>query len=225
MATNYMYRQSYMPDDDMRVAQIAAFVKALLPALGVDHVEMEGRAKVHVDEHAVSSIIERKRKAAPDLGVVVNFGFSAVAEEEDRVSWFLFTVGAPRGGRFIDSLAVNMGHALLPPPKPLLEQLLRLGHPFEAYLVDLSNFARYADNWDLRKNTGFSRPAIVCPFHFLGAELVRNLGGMEKCLAVPAFEVKPFGDGVVIRLVDGEFDSSNPVHLEIQRKAMDFLGL
>ncbi len=55
--------------------------------------------------------------------------------------------------------------------------------------------------------------------------MARSIGGIDYCLKAPAWKVERFCEGVLIRLVPGLFDPTNPEHLKIQRQAMKYLKL
>jgi len=71
----------------------------------------------------------------------------------------------------------------------------------------------------------FDRPAIIRGFHYLDEFMSRSVGGIDYCLRAPAWNVQRFWNGVLIELVPGLFDSTNPEHLRIQEMAMKYFGL
>ncbi len=55
--------------------------------------------------------------------------------------------------------------------------------------------------------------------------MARSIGGIDYCLKAPAWHVERFCEGVLIELVPGPFDSSNPDHLEIQEDVMAYFDM
>jgi hypothetical protein len=69
------------------------------------------------------------------------------------------------------------------------------------------------------------KPAIIRGFHYLDKGMARSIGGIRYCLKAPAWRVRRFREGILIELVPGLFDSSNPKHLEIQEDVMAYFNL
>jgi len=71
-----------------------------------------------------------------------------------------------------------------------------------------------------------SKRPMVHWYNYLGPGLTRQLGGIERVLACPAWRTEQIAElgGVVIILQEEPFDNSNREHLARQNQAMEFLG-
>jgi hypothetical protein len=61
--------------------------------------------------------------------------------------------------------------------------------------------------------------------HYLDSNLIREVGGFEHALRTPCFSVTRFCDGLLFQLTEEVFDNTNDQHCQIQRQAMEHLGI
>jgi hypothetical protein len=181
--------------------------------------------KIVDKKNALTWLIERARETVP-VGLGVNLDLFAGSGSENNVCRYDLCIGTKPGEIFIDFMGIQFGRNVLPfNDIETFRMLLSIGDPFEAFLAENNN--DYNLNAKLRQNRilGFSLPALIRGVHFLGRDLVNNLGGMEKCLELPAHTVECFRGGVIIRLTPGLFDPTDPSHLRIQKEAMKYFGM
>jgi hypothetical protein len=116
-----------------------------------------------------------------------------------------------------------MSDGKLVPDFDYFEKSIKIFKPFEAYLSEGDNeFA--LDAYD-RQSPKFDKPAIIRGFHYLDEGMARAVGGIKHCLKAPAWHVERFCEGVLIELVPGLFDNSNPEHIRVQEEVMDYFDL
>jgi len=187
----------------------------------------DGNSKsVEISSDALQRIFEKKiHRAFPGIGVNVDF-FSIHPRNRDmNTVRFEIHTGTGLGEIFIDSYDISTGESRKVPDFEYLEESIEIFKPFESYISEFKN-ERVLNFYDRQQAIpGFSKPAIIRGFHYLDKGMADSIGGIEYCLKAPAWRVKKFCEGVLIQLVPGLFDPSNPDHLQIQEDAMAYFKM
>ncbi len=111
------------------------------------------------------------------------------------------------------------------PPIEYFTGLVTVIRPFEASVADVDNVSALIDERPSRADTRVPPPKGLYWLHYLNADLVKNVGGFEHALRTPCFRVSRFCDGLLFQLTEEPLDHTNERHREIQRRAMEHLGI
>jgi len=182
--------------------------------------------QIECTESIISKLVQ-KETMPEGLGASINL-YAGTGAAED-ISRYDLTVGIAPGEIFIDCYSLQFSPTARVDPfcdSNNLKALISIDAPFEAFLAENINEWNLNAKQRMNKIPGyFSRPAIIRGVHYLGQEMVDNLGGLEKCLNSPAHTAEPFRGGMLLRLVEGIFDPTDPSHLAVQTAAMDYFGM
>jgi hypothetical protein len=126
---------------------------------------------------------------------------------------------------FVDSYDISIGESSKVPDFDYFEKSIEIFKPFEAYISEFKNESKLNSYDRQQAIPGFSKPAIIRGFHYLDKGMADSIGGIKYCLKAPAWRVRKFCEGVLIQLVPGLFDPTNPDHLQIQEHAMAYFRL
>lgn len=222
---SYTFWQSCRPQGDYRIRQMVEFFNLMKQAFAFPVLyDMNGKP-VEISDFSLQQRFERKRdKRFPKLGVNLDFFSIPPRNRDDDTIRFEICAGTHPDKDFIDMYDITIGEARLVPHFLYLRASIEIFRPFEAFLSEFNNEANL--NWFERmQEAKFERPALIRGFHYLDAGMVRSIGGMDHCLKAPAWRVERFCEGVLIQLVEGLFDTTNPQHVRIQRDAMEYFKI
>lgn len=222
---SYRYVQRYRPIGDVRAATAALFVAEVLGFLGCGEVVGADGTPIPTTQGALQKVIHERRSRTkfPECGIDVDL--FTTSEDARSVSRFEFHLGTQEGEPFVDFMALQIGQGVSVVDASLMKRLLALEESIEAFLAENNN--EFALEAKKRQNRfpDFSRPALIRGLHFLGSTQVANLGGISRCVAVPAFRVEALGGGVLVQLVEGTFDPGIERHRRAQQVVMESLGI
>jgi len=193
--------------------------------LNADYVRTQRNKVVALTPESIEKIVHDRLEdeTVPDVGIDVHLYL--VSKTLGDLGWIVFCVYAHASAGHLDDFTMTLCRGMAVPPMEKFECLVPIGSPHESYLDEMNNEVLYDEQQDQCATIGFTRPSMIRGLHYLGKELMESVGGLEKCLQIPAYKVKAFHEGVLIYLVEGLFDPENPDHLQAQRKAMEYLGL
>lgn len=218
---NYEFSQRFASNSDLRVKEIAVFLRQMQQALGVSGW-VDGRARTVT---ATPKCVEGALKAVsePDS---VRFGVTLVlrSRDDDKIVLILLNVGGAKlNENYFRTDFSRLG--TLPDLRYFRESIQAL-HPDEAMIREVQNDRNIGmKRRGLHPKHPFERPRMLHWFHYLNAKKVELLGGFDHCLKTPAFKVEPFCDGLLFQLTEDPFDTNNPEHERIQARAMEYLAM
>jgi hypothetical protein len=161
----------------------------------------------------------------PNIGATLDFFTIPPRKCDDNTVRIEIHTGTHPEKIFVDTYDLAIGEAKKVPDFEYFEKSIEIFKPFEAYVEEGKNehnLHAYARQQAIPK---FDKPAIIRGFHYLDKDMARSIGGINYCLEAPAWQVKRFCEGVLIELVPGLFDSTNPEHLKVQEDAMAYFNL
>jgi len=180
---------------------------------------------VDLTEAGLRRIFEKAaQRLLPGLGANEDFFTIPPDKRDDNTARIEIHTGTNPDKVFIDSYNISMDGSQVP-DFDYLEKFIEIFKPFEAFLAEDKNESRLDSYNRQQAIPKFDKPAIIRGFHYLDKGMARSIGGVNYCLKAPAWHVEKFCEGVLIELVPGLFDSSNPEHLEIQENAMAYFNL
>lgn len=223
---SYHYVQRYRPSTGNRIPEVVAFIEASLRRLGSPVLFDSDKHPIACTEAVVLGIVERARRGMPP-GLTATFDLFAGAGSDEKVCRYDIGVGTSPGMIFIDFFGLQFGREVPPfNDDETVRSLLSIGDPFEAFLAENNNECNLRAHERQNRIPGFfSRPSIIRGTHFLGADLVGSLGGIEKCLGAPVHSAENFRDGVILRLVPGILDPGDAGQLAAQEAVMQYFGM
>lgn len=227
MTNSYRYVQRYRPSTANRVPGLVSFIRETLVLLGDPPLFDDEDNQIECTESTISELVQKAKQTMPaGLGASIDL-FAGTASTEN-ISRYELGVGTTPGKILIDFYGLQFSPTASIDPfwdSNAIKALLSIEVPFEAFLAENNNEWNLNAKQRQNKIPGFSRPALIRGVHYLGQEMVDNLGGLEKCLKSPAHTAEPFRGGVLLRLVQGVFDPANPSHLAVQSGVMDYFGM
>lgn len=222
---SYRYVQRYRPRDGSRLPHVSVFLRQSCEAIHAPSLFDDAGRQVDFAESSIEALYATRlgKMRHPECGVDFDL-FTDLKDTED-VSRFEFHVGTAPGEPFLDFFALQLAQTARPISADVVAGLVEIDEPVEAFLGENNNeFDREAKR---RQNQirDFSRPALIRGIHFLGPQQVRSLGGMEACMRAPVWRARAVAGGVLLQLMEGEFDPRNSEHLRAQSSAMEYFGL
>jgi len=223
--SSYTFRQGCRPRGDFRILEVIEFLDLVREAFRCRELYDSHDHPVELTEAALGRIFERAAKRLlPGLGANEDFFTIPPRRRDNDTARIEIHTGTDPKEIFIDSYDISMDKRQVP-DFDYLEKSIEIFKPFEAFLADDENEYRL-DAYDRQQAIPkFDKPAIIRGFHYLDKGMARSIGGINYCLKAPAWQVKRFCEGVLIELVPGPFDSTNPEHLEVQEDAMAYFNL
>jgi len=182
--------------------------------------------QVDSTETGLRRIFEKSAKTIhPSLGAMEDlYTIPPRNRDKDTVRIEIHT-GTHAGEVQIDSYTLSIGDGRKVPDFGYFENFITVLKPFEAFLAEDKNEYRLNAYDRQQAEPGFTRPAIIRGFHYLDEGMADSIGGIKYCLKAPAWRVRKFCEGVLIELVPGLFDPTNPEHLRIQEEVMTYFSL
>jgi hypothetical protein len=223
---SYSFSQNCRPHGDFRVDEIVEYLYLMKDAFRFPVLYDKNNKPVEVTAAALETIFKKKvDKEFPGIGVNVDF-FSIPPRKRDmNTVRFEIHTGTYPDEPFIDTYDISIGEPRKVPNFDYFEKSIEILKPFEAYISEFQNESKLDAYNRQQAIPKFDKPAIIRGFHYLDKDMARSIGGIKYCLKAPAWQVKRFCEGVLIELVPGRFDSSNPEHLEIQEDVMIYFNL
>ncbi|HMK36970.1 MAG TPA: hypothetical protein VK463_17990, partial [Desulfomonilaceae bacterium] len=211
---------------DFRIGEMMEYFDLMKEAFRFPELYDKNSKPVEIAEEVLQKAFQKKiDKQFPGIGVNVDF-FSIPPRNRDRNTVrFEIHSGTHPDEVFIDSYDISIGEARKVPDVEYFEKSIEIFKPFEAYLSEIKNESllnAYDRQQVLLK---FDKPAIIRGFHYLDEGMARSIGGIDYCLKAPAWNVKRLCKGVLIELVPGLFDTSNPEHLGVQEETMAYFDM
>jgi hypothetical protein len=224
--SGYIFRQRCRPQGDFRIDEVIEFLDLAQEAFRCSALYDSRSKSIDLTEVGLQSIFERAAaRQLPDLGADVDF-FTIPPRKRDRNTVRIeIHTGTHPEKIFIDTYNISMDDKRKLPNFDYFEKFIEIFKPFEAFLAEDENEYQLDSYNRQRADPQFSKPAIIRGFHYLDKDMAGSIGGIEYCLKAPAWHVERFCEGVLIELVPGPFDSSNPEHLEIQQDVMAYFHL
>lgn len=223
---SYTFHQRCRPRGDFRIQEIIDYFDLMKEAFRFP-VLYDGNSKpVDITAAALETVFKKKTdKEFPGIGVNVDFFSIPPIKRDMNTVRFEIHTGTHEEEIFIDTYHISIGEARKVPNFDYFEKSIEIFKPFEAYISEFKN-ENELDAYDRQQAIPkFDKPAIIRGFHYLDKGMARSIGGIKYCLKAPAWHVKKFCEGVLIELVPGLFDSTNPEHLEIQEDVMIYFNL
>jgi len=222
---SYKFEQNCRPRGDFRIPEIIEFLELVKEAFRCPALYDSHNRPLDLTEAGLRRIFEKAaRRLLPGLGANEDFFTIPPDKRDNNTARIEIHTGTDPEEIFIDSYDISMDGAQVP-DFDYLEKFIEIFKPFEAYLADDENEYRLDSYNRQQAIPKFDKPAIIRGFHYLDKGMARSIGGVKYCLKAPAWHVEKFCEGVLIELVAGLFDSSNPEHLEIQENAMAYFNL
>jgi hypothetical protein len=205
---------------------VLEFLDLMKEAFGCRALFDSHNRPVDLTEAGLRRVFEKAAKRLlPGLGASQDI-FTIPPDNRDKNTVRIeIHTGASPTKIFIDSYDISMDVKRKVPDFDYLERSIEIFKPFEAFLAEDANETRLDAFNRQQAIPKFDKPAIIRGFHYLDKDMARSIGGIKYCLKAPAWQVKRFREGVLIELVPGRFDSSNPEHLEIQEDVMIYFNL
>ena len=223
--SSYIFRQRCRPRGDFRIHEMIEFLDLMKDAFEFPILYDKNSRPVEMDPEVLEGIFKRKiDKLFPGIGVNVDFFSIPPRNRDDNTVRFEIHTGTHPDEIFIDSYDISLYRWRIPDLN-YFEKSILIFRPFEAFLAEDENEYRMDAYNRQRAIPDFSKPTIIRGFHYLGKDLTRSIGGIDYCLKAPAWRVERFCEGVLIELVPGPFDLSNPEHVKTQEKVMEYFDL
>jgi len=223
---SYSFRQGCRSRGDFRIDEIMEFFRLMQEAFRFVALYDTKEDPVELTASFVRKLFEKGvDNRFPQIGVVEHFFTMQPRRRDDNTVRFEIHTGTHPEKVFIDTYDIQMGDPRKVPDLSYFERSIEIFHPFEAYVAESEN--EYQLNAYNRQQAipQFDKPAIIRGFHYLDEGMASSIGGINFCLKAPAWHVERFCDGVLIELVPGLFDSSNPEHLQVQEEVMGYFNL
>lgn len=223
---SYSFEQYCRPSGDFRVAETLAFLSIMKNAFRFPTLFDRNGRPVELDATVLRAVFQGQiNKRSPGIGSDVDFFSIPPRKRDENTVRFEIHTGTDPEQIFIDHYNISMGEWRKVPDFNYFEKSIGIFMPFEAYLSEFKNES-LLNAYDRQQTIpNFDRPAIIRGFHYLDEGMARSIGGITYCLKAPAWHVDRFCEGVLIQLVPGLFDSSNPEHLEVQEEVMDYFHM
>lgn len=215
----YQFFQRCHPKGSVRAAHVAQFVKLMSEAFDVRFWTHRGQ-RIDTDESAIQPYLQSLiDPQMPGAGI----SLVLASHHEENPILIMIATGADEWGReFFD---VDFSQRRILPDLLYFRRSIILCTPFEAFIADKMNELDLNSYERQRRFPNFERPAIVRWFHYISSGIVDTLGGVEYCMNTPAFKTEQFCEGVLLQLTETPFDPNNPLHKDIQFRAMNHLRL
>jgi hypothetical protein len=223
---SYSLSQACRPRGDFRTDELVAYLSLMKKAFRFAVLYDKNSKPVEITANVLQIIFERNvDKGFPGIGVCVAF-FSIPPRNRDmNTVRFEIHTGTNPDEVFVDSYDISIGESSKVPDFDYFEKSIEIFKPFEAYISEFKNESKLNSYDRQQAIPGFSKPAIIRGFHYLDKGMADSIGGIKYCLKAPAWRVRKFCEGVLIQLVPGLFDPTNPDHLQIQEHAMAYFRL
>jgi hypothetical protein len=223
---SYSFNQGCRPRGDYRIDEIIEYFELMKEAFRFPVLYDKNNKPVEVTAGVLHKAFERKiNKEFPSIGVNVDFFSIPPVKRDVNTVRFEIHTGTHPDEIFIDSYDISIGYSRKVPDFDYFEKSIEIFRPFEAYISEFKNESALDAYNRQQAIPKFDKPAIIRGFHYLDKDMARSIGGIKYCLNAPAWQVKRFCEGVLIELVPGPFDSTNPEHLKIQEDAMAYFNL
>jgi len=223
---SYSFNQGCRPRGDFRIDEIIEYLDLMKEAFRFPVLFDKNSKPVEVTASVLKRIFKGKiDQEFPGIGVNVDFFSIPPLNRDMNTVRFEIHTGAHTDEIFVDSYDISIGAARKVPEFDYFEKAIEIFKPFEAYISEFRNESRLDSYNRQQAIPKFDKPAIIRGFHYLDKGMARSIGGIKYCLKAPAWHVERFCEGVLIELVPGLFDSSNPEHLEVQENAMAYFNL
>jgi hypothetical protein len=224
--SSYSFHQRCRPSGDFRIPQISEFLYLVRETLQLSVLYDSNSKPADFSEAGLEEKYEKEsEKLLPGLGALWHFyTISPRKMDHNTIAVDIHTGTAPEEDS-IDYLSISLGDKRTLPDFEFFEESIKIFNPFEAFLADDENEFQLGARDRQREIGGFTKPAIIRGLHYLDRDLAKSIGGTNYCLKAPAWQVDRFCEGVLIDLVPGIFDSSNPEHLEAQEKVMAYFDM
>jgi hypothetical protein len=214
------------PSGDFRIPEMIDFLDLVREAFKCSVLYDSHSRPVNISEANLQKTCDKEAKEIlPGCGV--NIFFYTIPPQkilENRISVEIHT-GTDPGEVLIDSYSILIGDKRMLPDFEYFERSIEIFKPFEGFLADDENEFQLRARDRQREIGGFTKPAVIRGLHYLDKDMARSIGGINYCLKAPAWHVDKFCEGVLIDLVPGVFDSTNPEHLEAQQKVMAYFDM
>lgn len=224
--SGYIFRQRCRPQGDLRVPQVIEFLDLAKKAFRCPTLYDSRDMAVDLTETGLRKVFKRAtNRLFPTVGATKYLYTIPPGKRDDNTVAIEIHTGTHTEERFIDTYNISMDHKNKLPDFHYLERSIEIFKPFEAFLAEHENESRLDAFNRQQADPGFSRPAIIRGFHYLDQGMAEAIGGIDYCLYAPAWRVRRFCEGVLIEVVPGPFDSSNPDHVQIQEHVMAYFDM
>ncbi len=224
--SGYIFRQRCRPRGDFRINEILQFLHIVHAAFKCPAV-YDGKGRpVDLTASAVEEIVKREvDKIFPSIGATFDLFTIPPKKRHKNTARIEIHTGTQPGEVFLDTYHIDVSEGRNVPAFEYLKTCIEIFRPFEAFLAEDANETRLDAYNRQQLIPKFDKPAIIRGFHYLDEFMARSIGGIDYCLNATAWRVERFCEGVLIQLVPGLFDSTNPEHLRIQQEAMKYFHL
>jgi hypothetical protein len=224
--SSYSFHQRCRPSGDLRIPQISEFLYLVREAFHLTVLYDSNSKPADISEAGLEKKCEKEsKKLLPGLGALLHFyTISPRKMDHNTMAVDIHTGTAPEEDS-IDYFSISMGGKKTLPDFEYFERSIEIFKPFEGFLADDENEFQLKARDRQRSNPGFTKPAIIRGLHYLDKDMAKSIGGINYCLKAPAWQVDRFCEGILIDLVPGVFDSTNPEHLEVQEKVMAYFDM
>ena len=222
--SRFIIKHRFHPENDYRVLELAKFLEFSQRLFDCRAFFDDGDNPINLEQKHLEAFL----KSQSDLGKAgITFDLFSLppSERNDQTEVVEVHTRTAANSQFIDSLTLKISSSFSEDHLYSLEELVSIIRPFEAFVAEWQNERDLDSHGRQRTIQNFSRPSILRGWHFLDERLVTALGGIDKCLNTPAYNVRRMNNGVLIILCKGIFSSDNTEHLAIQRRAMEYLDL
>lgn len=223
---SYAFNQRCRPRGDFRISELLEFFDLMKEALRCPTLYDSRSKPVDLTEAGLQRILEMAAaRQLPGVGADKDFFTIPPGKRDQNTVRIEIHTGTRPGKPYIDAYNISMGDKRKIPDFIYFQESIEIFEPFEAFLAESENEHRLNAYNREQAIPGFTKPAIIRGFHYLDEDMADSIGGIKYCLKAPAWHVEKFREGVLIELVPGPFDSSNPEHLEIQKDVMAYFHL
>jgi hypothetical protein len=224
--SDYGFYQLCRPSGDLRIPQISEFLYLVREAFQLSVLYDSNSKPADISEAGLEKKYEKESKELlPGLGAYLHFYTISPRKMDHNTMAIDIHTGTDPEEAAIDSFNILMGAKKNLPDFEYFEKSIKIFKPFEAFLADHENEFQLRARDRQREIGGFTKPAVIRGLHYLDKDMARSIGGINYCLKAPAWHVDKFCEGVLIDLVPGVFDSTNPEHLEAQQKVMAYFDM
>jgi hypothetical protein len=224
--SGYNFDQLCRPKGDFRVPEISDFLYLVREAFDLPVLYDSKSKRVDLSEESLEKKCrEEAKKLLRGLGAYLYFCTIPPRKMDPNTVTIEIHTGTDAEENSIDSYNILIGAKKRIPDFEYFEKSIRIFKPFEAFLADHENEFQLKARDRQRAIGGFTKPAIIRGLHYLDEDMAKSIGGVNYCLKAPAWQVNRFCEGVLIDLVPGVFDSTNPEHLEAQENVMAYFDM
>ena len=223
---SYSFDQDCKPRGDFRIKEIIEFLNLMKTAFRFHELYDKNDKPVEVTFTVLDSIFRKNiHKRFPGIGINVDFFSIPPGKRSDNTIRFEIHTGTSPDKSFFDSYDISIGAGRKVPDLTYFQRSIEIFKPCEAYLSEFTNENDL--DWYERQQAipNFDKPALIRGFHYLDRGMANSIGGIDYCLRAPGWKIEKFCGGILIQLVPGLFDTTNPEHLKIQREAMKYFKM